>query len=85
MPLLHVWEARLSRIAIFSKSIFIAARPYLVGSQIIKAASYKCLLQFEVCGDRCSVLELLTVTDAGYPATASLEGQMNFSPPPWEK
>ena len=32
--------------------------------------SRRCLLQFEVYSDQCSVLELLTVTDTRYPTTA---------------
>ena len=44
--------------------------PCLVGSQILKAEVLKCLLQFKVCGDLCSVLELLTVKDTRYPTTA---------------
>ena len=46
--------------------VLIAAGPYLVVS---KPPAKKCLLQFEVCGDQCSVLELLTVTDTRYFTT----------------
>ena len=37
---------------------------------LLKQPAIKSLLQFEVCGDQCSVLELLTVTDTRYPTTA---------------
>ena len=39
-------------------------------ARLSKPPAIKCLLQFEVCGDQCSVLELLTVTDTRYPTTA---------------